>query len=151
MPILLPEDMNIKLPKMLKVRQKFENDVVEDVAARVSEIINEDKFSSLIHPGQKVAVAVGSRMINNIYVIIKQVITELKARGAEPYIVPAMGSHGGGTPEGCIGVLEDFGITEESVGVPIRAEMDVVKLGTTEEGVDVYLSLIHISEPTRPY
>ena len=138
MPILLPEDMNIKLPKMLKVRQKFENDVVEDVAARVSEIINEDKFCSLIHPGQKVAVAVGSRMINNIYVIIKQVITELKARGAEPYIVPAMGSHGGGTPEGCIGVLEDFGITEESVGVPIRAEMDVVKLGTSEEGVDVY-------------
>ena len=95
MPILLPEDMNIKLPKMLKVRQKFENDMVEDVAARVSEIINENKFSSLIHPGQKVAVAVGSRMINNIYVIIKQVITELKARGAEPYIVPAMGSHGG--------------------------------------------------------
>ena len=75
-------------------------------------------------------------MINNIYAIIKQLADELKARGAEPYIVPAMGSHGGGTPEGCIGVLEDFGITEESVGVPIRAEMDVVKLGTIKSEAD---------------
>ena len=130
MPILLPEDMNIKLPKMLKVKQNFPGDHIEDVAARISEIVSEDKISALIHPGQKVAIAVGSRMINNIYAIIKQLADELKARGAEPYIVPAMGSHGGGTPEGCIGVLEDFGITEESVGVPIRAEMDVVKLGT---------------------
>lgn len=138
MPILLPEDRNVKLPKMLKVRQNFEDDRIEDVAARVSDILKQDKFSSLIHPGQKIAVAVGSRMIDGIQIIVRQLVTELKEKGAEPFIVTAMGSHGGGTPEGCKQILADFGITEESVGVPIKADMDVVKLGTTEGGIDVY-------------
>jgi len=138
MPILLPEDRNVKLPEMIKVRQNFEDEKIEDVAARVSSILQEDKISSLIHPGQKIAVAVGSRMIDRIQIIIKQLVTELKARGAEPFLVTAMGSHGGGTPEGCKQILADFGITEESVGVPIKADMDVVKLGTTEGGIDVY-------------
>ena len=138
MPILLPEDSNVKLPEMIKVRQNFEDDRIEDVAARVSEILKEDKISSLIYPGQKVAVAVGSRMIDRIQIIVKQLIDELKARGAEPFIVTAMGSHGGGKPEGCKQILADFGITEESVGVPIKADTDVIKLGATEGGIDVY-------------
>ena len=138
MPILLPEDSNVKLPEMIKVRQNFEDDRIEDVAARVSEILKEDKISSLIYPGQKVAVAVGSRMIDRIQIIVKQLIDELKDRGAEPFIVTAMGSHGGGKPEGCKQILADFGITEESVGVPIKADTDVVKLGATEGGIDVY-------------
>lgn len=138
MPILLPEDRNIKLPEMLKVKQNFVDDKLEDVAGRITEIFKEEKISSLIHPGQKVAVAVGSRMIDRIQIIIKQIVDELKARGAEPFLVTAMGSHGGGTEAGCKQILADFGITEESVGVPIRAELDVVKLGTTEGGIDVY-------------
>lgn len=138
MPILLPEDMNVKLPEMYKVRQHFEEGQIEDVAARVSEIMHEEKISSRVYPGQKVAVAVGSRMIDRIAVVVKQVICELKALGAEPFIVTAMGSHGGGTPEGCIRILEDFGITEETVGVPIKADMDVVLLGTIENGIEVY-------------
>lgn len=138
MPILLPEDMNVKLPRMLKVRQKFESAQIDDVAARVSEIMHEEKISSMVCPGQKVAVAVGSRMIDRISIVVKQVIDELKALGAEPFIVTAMGSHGGGTPEGCIRILEDFGITEESVGVPIKADMDVVLLGQIDGGIDVY-------------
>lgn len=139
MPILLPEDRNVKVPEMIKVRQNFKDDRIDDVAARIKEIIAEDKFSSMIHPGQRVAVAVGSRMIDRIQIIVKQVVDELKARGAEPFIVTAMGSHGGGTPEGCRRILEDFGITEESVGAPIRAEMDVVRLGAIEGGIDVYM------------
>lgn len=139
MPILLPEDRNVKLPEMLTVRQNFKDDRIEDVAARVHEILAEEKIEALIHPGQKIAVAVGSRMIDRIQIIVKQVIDELKARGAEPFIVTAMGSHGGGTAEGCRQILKDFGITEESVGAPIKAEMDVVKLGTTEGGIDVYM------------
>ena len=138
MPILLPEDMNVKLPEMYKVRQHFEEGQIEDVAARVSEIMHEEKISSRVYPGQKVAVAVGSRMIDRIAVVVKQVICELKALGAEPFIVTAMGSHGGGTSEGCIRILEDFGITEETVGVPIKADMDVVLLGTIENGIEVY-------------
>lgn len=139
MPILLPEDRNVKLSKMIKVKQNFKDDRIEDVAASVSEIFAQEKISSFIHPGQKIAVAVGSRMIDRIQIIVKQIVTELKARGAEPFIVTAMGSHGGGTPEGCKRILEDFGITEESVGVPIKADMDVVKVGTTEGGIDVYM------------
>lgn len=139
MPILLPEDRNVKLSKMLKVKQNFKDDRIEDVEASVSEIFAQEKISSLIHPGQKIAVAVGSRMIDRIQNIVKQIVTELKARGAEPFIVTAMGSHGGGTPEGCKRILEDFGITEESVGAPIKADMDVVKVGTTEGGIDVYM------------
>ncbi len=138
MPILLPEDMNIKLPRMLKVRQKFESAQIDDVAARITEIMHEEKIASLVYPGQKVAVAVGSRMIDRIGIVVKQVILELKALGAEPFIVTAMGSHGGGTPEGCRQILEDFGITEETVGVPIKADMDVVLLGQISGGIDVY-------------
>lgn len=138
MPILLPEDRNVKLPEMIKVRQNFKDDGIEDVAACVSDIFAQEKFSSLVKPGQKVAVAVGSRMIDRIQIIVKQIVEELKKRGAEPFLVTAMGSHGGGTPEGCKRILADFGITEESVGAPIKADMDVVKLGTTEDGIDVY-------------
>ena len=139
MPILLPEDRNINLPKMLKVRQNFKDDRISDVEACVKEIIAQEKISSLIYPGQKVAVAVGSRMIDRIQIIVKQLVDELQDRGAEPFIVTAMGSHGSGTPEGCRRILEDFGITEESIGVPIKADMDVVKLGCTENGIDVYM------------
>ena len=139
MPILLPEDRNVHLPKMLKVRQNFKDDRIADVAARVKEIIGQENISALIYPGQSIAIAVGSRMIDRIQIIVKQLVDELKDRGAKPFIVPAMGSHGGGTPEGCIRILEDFGITEESVGVPIKADMDVVKLGCTENGIDVYM------------
>ena len=138
MPILLPEDMNIKLPRMLNVRQKFDSAQIDDAAARITEIMHEEKIASLVYPGQKVAVAVGSRMIDRIGIVVKQVILELKALGAEPFIVTAMGSHGGGTPEGCRQILEDFGITEETVGVPIKADMDVVLLGQISGGIDVY-------------
>lgn len=139
MPVLLPEDRNVKLPKMLKVRQNFTDDSIDDVEARISEIFAQEKISSKVYSGQKVAVAVGSRMIDRIAIVVKKIVEELKARGAEPFLVTAMGSHGGGTPEGCRRILEDFGITEESVGAPIKADMDVVKLGTTEGGIDVYM------------
>lgn len=139
MPVLLPQDRNVKLPKMLQVRQNFVDDSIDDVASQVSAVMAQEKFSVLVHPGQKIAVAVGSRMIDRIQIIVKQLVEELKKLGAEPFIVTAMGSHGGGTAEGCRQILADFGITEESVGAPIKSDMDVVKLGTTEGGIDVYM------------
>lgn len=139
MPVLLPQDRNVKLPKMLQVRQNFVDDSIDDVASQVSAVMAQEKFSALVHPGQKIAVAVGSRMIDRIQIIVKQLVEELKKLGAEPFIVTAMGSHGGGTAEGCRQILADFGITEESVGAPIKSDMDVVKLGTTEGGIDVYM------------
>lgn len=139
MPILLSEDRNVNLPKMIKVKQNFEDERIEDIEACISGVIQQDKISSLVHPGQKIAVAVGSRMIDRIQLMVKQLIKELKQRGAEPFIVTAMGSHGGGTKEGCEQILADFGITEETVGAPIKSEMDVVKLGTTEGEIDVFM------------
>ena len=139
MPVLLPQDRNVKLPKMLQVRQNFVDDSIDDVASQVSAVMAQEKFSALVHPGQKIAVAVGSRMIDRIQIIVKQLVEELKKLGAEPFIVTAMGSHGGGTAEGCRQILADFEITEESVGAPIKSDMDVVKLGTTEGGIDVYM------------
>lgn len=138
MPILLPEDRNIRFPKMMKIRQKFDTYKVENVKQSVTDILKRKEIESLIYPGQKIAVAVGSRKIDRIAEVVAQLISELIKRGAEPFIVPAMGSHGGGRAEGCLQILKDFGITEESMGVPIRAEMDVIKLGVTKGGIEVY-------------
>lgn len=91
MPVLLPQDRNVKLPKMLQVRQNFVDDSIDDVASQVSAVMAQEKFSALVHPGQKIAVAVGSRMIDRIQIIVKQLVEELKKLGAEPFIVTAMG------------------------------------------------------------
>jgi hypothetical protein len=86
-----------------------------------------------------IAVGCGSRGINNIAECAKAVVTELKALGAKPFIVPAMGSHGGATADGQREVLEGYGITEDYVGCPIRSSMDVVELGKLDNGMPVYL------------
>jgi hypothetical protein len=86
-----------------------------------------------------VALTAGSRGIANIPLVLRSAVEFLKKLGAEPFLVPAMGSHGGGTAEGQRGVLESYGITEAYVGAPIRASMEVVSLGTTSEGFPVLI------------
>lgn len=93
-----------------------------------------------VSPGARVAVAVGSRGISNLQQIVSAVIDHLKGLRAVPFIVPAMGSHGGATPEGQMGLLAEYGITEKNLGVPIHASMDVAGTGQTEDGVDVFCS-----------
>src|SRR5262245_56829177 len=90
------------------------------------------ELSETIRPGHSVALTAGSRGIANIAVILKCVADFLERLGARPFIVPAMGSHGGGTAEGQRKIIESYGITEQFVGVPIRASMDVVQLGDIE-------------------
>lgn len=138
LPILLEEDMNLKLPKMYKVKQSFNNVKLKDVEAKTKEEIHKDIIKNKIHPGQKIAVAVGSRGIKNLFLIVKTVIEELKEMGACPYIVSAMGSHGNGTEKGQKEVLEGYGITKENLGVEIVTTVDVVKIGKTSKGFNVY-------------
>src|SRR4029079_2975009 len=92
-----------------------------------------------VRPGQTVALTAGSRGIANIPAILKAVADHLKALGAKPFLGPTMGSHGGGSAEGQKHIIESYGITEEFVGVPIRASMEVVSLGSTTEGFPVVL------------
>ncbi len=125
-------------PRMLRVRQQFARPRVDNVALAVRTALAKLNLSA-IKSGQSVALTGGSRGIANIPLVLKSVATFLKDLGAKPFIVPAMGSHGGGTAAGQREVLESYGITEAFTGVPIKASMEVIQLGTTTEGFPVYL------------
>ena len=122
---------------MLRVRQKFERPKVEDVAGTVGVELEKLDLSKRIKPGHSVALTAGSRGITNIPVILQSAAQFLKKLGAKPFLVPTMGSHGGGTAEGQRKILESYGITEAFVGAPIRASMEVVSIGSTPEGFPV--------------
>ena len=125
-------------PRMMKVRQHFEAPQLEDVAGAVRAQIGGLDLGTRVKAGDSVAITVGSRGINNVALITKSIVEALKELGAEPFIVPAMGSHGGGTAEGQQAIVEGYGITEEYVGCPIRSTMDVVQVSTVEGEVPVY-------------
>lgn len=132
----------MKFPKVVKVRQKFPRPRVGDVEAALREQLGREEIASTVRPGMSVAITAGSRGIAEIDVIIKTIVSILKEMEAEPFIVPAMGSHGGATAEGQVGILESLGITEESCGAPIRSSMEVVEIGETTRGVPVYMDRI---------
>lgn len=124
-------------PRMLKVRQHFEAPTLKDIPAAIGQEVAGLDLSRL-KPGQSVAISVGSRGIDNIALIIKTLVEELKGRGARPFLVPAMGSHGGGIAENQRALIEGYGVTEAYTGAPIRATMETVQVGATEDGVPVF-------------
>ncbi len=128
---------DMPIPRMVKVRQRFERPKIEDVASELVKKLKDKGVFSAIKPGQSVAIGVGSRGITNLPLMVKTLIDAIKGAGGEPFIVPAMGSHGGATAEGQKGVLERLGVTEEYVGVPIRSSMEVVEIGRTSKGLPV--------------
>jgi len=124
-------------PLMCLARQKFPPSIKLDIGEMVrSELSRAGRVTS----GSRVAVAVGSRGISNLQSIVLATLAFLKGKGARPYIIPAMGSHGGATPEGQIELLSEYGITEKALGAPIHASMEVERVGQTEDGVDVFCS-----------
>ena len=125
-------------PRMLAVRQIFTTHAPIDLRATVQAQLE----SRLRHlkPGARIAVAVGSRGISNLSTIVASLLKFLQSAGAQPFIVPAMGSHGGATPEGQTQLLAEYGISTEHIGVPIRAGMEAEHLGKTEDGVNVFFS-----------
>ena len=142
MPILLEEQLNYPLPAMHKVRQSFARPRLDDIKAQIEQEITKKEIAGKIKPGAKVAVAVGSRGIKNLEKIVKEVIVQIKKLGGEPFIVSAMGSHGGGTPEGQREVLAAYGITEKNMGVEVVTSVDVTHIGKTSGGINVYFDSV---------
>ncbi len=126
-------------PKIVRLRQRFERPRVEDIGSAVASALERLDLGRRIRPGQTVALTAGSRGIANIPVVLRETAAFLKKLGARPFLVPAMGSHGGGTADGQRRILESYGVTEAFVGVPLLASMEVVSLGTTPEGFPVFL------------
>lgn len=122
----------------VRVRQSLPGDKVDDVAGETrNELI---KFLPDLKRGGRVGVAVGSRGISNLPVIVRETVRWLKDSGAHPFIIPAMGSHGGAAAEGQVKVLNSYGVSEEEMGCPIISSMEVELLGSTPRGVPVYWS-----------
>lgn len=128
----------MQLPRMMRVRQRFDGPALEDIPGAVREEIAGLNLSGKVGKGDSVAISVGSRGIANIALITRSMIEELQALGAEPFAVPAMGSHGGGRAEGQREIIESYGVTEEYIGAPIRSSMEVVQVGETGDGVPVF-------------
>lgn len=142
MPILTEDALNIKIPRLVKVNQKFNREKINNIEEAIMEQLLSIKKNKSIKPGSQVALLVGSRGINNLPKIVKQMGDQLKSFGAKPFIIPSMGSHGGGTAEGQIEVLKHLGIDEETMDMPIKSSMEVTMVGTTLEGVPVYVDNI---------
>ena len=132
----LPIGDSLQLPRMLPIRQSFPRDEKVDIGTTVHSGFSQLGSESL--EGKRIAITAGSRGIKGLADVLQATVIELKARKAEPFVVPAMGSHGGATAEGQLKVLESIGITEAAIGAPIRSSMEVVSLGTTEHGMRVF-------------
>lgn len=132
---------NVYVPKMFRVRQIFPRPVIkqEEIPEAVRRELSKEKFADQIKPGMNIAVTAGSRGIANVAIITKAITDFIASKGAKPFVVPAMGSHGGATAEGQIEVLEGYGITEEYLGCPIKSAMEVKMIGYTEEGQEVFI------------
>ncbi len=124
-------------PRLFRLRQSIPRPVQADIAAAVRRELA--PLLARVGAGQRIAVTGSSRGVSNLALVIRECVTALRGKGAEPFVVPGMGSHGGATAEGQVAVLEHtHGITERSVGCPIRSSMEVVQVGTTASGFPVY-------------
>jgi hypothetical protein len=126
-------------PKMYKIRQRFPEAKIEDIAQEINTQLDAISLKEKIKPSGRYAVTAGSRGINNLAWIIKTVCDYVRDCGGVPFIVPSMGSHGGATGRGQTELLSHFGITDETMGAPILSSMEVVRLGQTSNGAPVYM------------
>jgi hypothetical protein len=126
-------------PEMALIRQKLHAEMLEDIPAAVGNALQDLHIPSMAKPGEGVAVAVGSRGISHMPLIVFECVKYLKDRGLKPFIVPAMGSHGGNTPEGELSVLAGLGINESFVGAPILAAEDVIEIGRLDIGIPILM------------
>ncbi|WP_391089847.1 hypothetical protein [Vibrio sp. NH-UV-68] len=130
-----------KLPKMVKVKQHFDRKKLEDIQKRISQELltfpNPERLN-----GMSLAITVGSRGISGLIPVLQETIAFLKQYGAQPFIVPSMGSHGSANAEGQIKILKTYGVTEQSMDVPIVSSMEVVKVAAMPDGVPLYLDKV---------
>jgi hypothetical protein len=131
--------LDIPLPRMVPVRQKFDTTKLASVSEAIKKQFQRKEIAAKIKPGMTIAVGCGSRGVANVSEAAMATVAEIKKLGGKPFIFPAMGSHGAGTAEGQRQVLAGYGITEENVGCPVRATMETVELGKTSNGTPVYM------------
>jgi hypothetical protein len=131
----------VDFPKMIEVRQTYPPSPQLDFSSLLDKQFNETGIFKKIAPGMRIAVGVGSRGIANLLEIVRATLDLLIEAGARPFVIPAMGSHGGATPTGQSRILAEYGITSERLGVPIETSMEVRKIGTAVDDLDVVFSV----------
>ena len=131
---------DVPIPRMVPVRQHFDGTHLEDVPAAVRAELMRPAVVEKIKPGMSIAITAGSRGIANLAVIIREVVSFLKEQGAKPFVIPAMGSHGGSSAEGQLAVIHGYGVTEEFVGCPVIATMEVTKIGELDDGRPILIN-----------
>ena len=139
------QDLHFPAPlptTLLEIEQHFDAPRVADVAAAAARAVQESGVLAKMPPGARVAIGVGSRGIANLPVIVKTVVAQFQAAGLHPFITPAMGSHAGATAESQTEMLANLGVTETSVGAPIRATMDVHQIGQMTDGPPLFQDLL---------
>ena len=134
----LQEADGIVIPPMYRIRQKYDDQYIEDVSGYLREQLETSVPDRKRFRGKRLALTVGSRGIPELDKLVRTICDTCKAWGANPFIVPAMGSHGGSTAEGQHQILEEYGITPETMGVPVYSSMEVVQYGALEDGTPLY-------------
>ena len=129
----------MQLPRLLLVRQNLPSRGIPDIAAEVRKQLSASGLAGRLKPNARVAIGAGSRGIHNLALIVRNVVAYWKDAGMQPFIFPAMGSHGAATAAGQADVLAHYGVTEAAMGCPIVSQLDVVSLGTTAEGIEVFM------------
>lgn len=129
----------MELPRIVRVKQTFPDRSLRDVAGSVLAELKASPFASRVKPNGRVAIGVGSRGITNIALIAKSVVEFWQSAGCQPFIFPAMGSHGAATAAGQADVLAHYGITESTMGCPVVSQLEVVSLGKDANGIEAFL------------
>ncbi|MGL5312084.1 MAG: lactate racemase domain-containing protein [Peptostreptococcaceae bacterium] len=129
----------VKIPKVMKVKQRFDRTMINDVSKELYNQLMSKEVSSKINKGDRIAITAGSRGISQYKTLMKVIVEFIKESGGEPFIVPSMGSHGGATAKGQEKMLNKLGITEESIGAPIISSMEVVEIGKSQKNLPVYI------------
>lgn len=128
---------------MIPARQCFPECPAADVRSSTAAAL--EPLLEGVRPGDRIAVAVGSRGISNLSIIVRCVVEGLRRTGAQPFLIPAMGSHGGGTAEGQVALLADYGVSSEALGAPLEPDLDVEELGCTAEGLEAVCSRVALA------
>ncbi len=132
----------MELPRIIRVKQTFPDRGLKDVAGSVLAELKASPFASRVKPGGRVGIGVGSRGITNIALIAKSAVAFWKEAGCEPFIFPAMGSHGAATAAGQADVLAHYGITEATMGCPVISQLEVVSLGKDANGIEAFMDKV---------
>lgn len=135
---------DVRCPDVVAVRRKPVSNALgdDDVQRRLWDGLERSDSAGAVAPGRRIAIAVGSRGLDRLPLLVRTVVRWVLARGASPFLVPAMGSHGGATPGGQQHILKEYGITADAMGAELRCDTDIVRLGTLPDGMPVMFSRV---------